>query len=761
MDQNELSFRIKAISAVRTGFTKSLSALKSWTQKASQIVRSAFRKSPEIRRVKTKAAENNIRRFANKSLSIVKTAFSKINSLGINLARNLARSIARGVKWAIISLTGLGIWSVKTASDVEEMEYKFNIVFGKFASQAKKWAKNFGDAVNRSKYTIMEYMSSLQDLFVPMGFTRDKAAELSKGFSKLAVDLASFNNTTDDVALEKIKSALTGMYRPLREFGVLLTDEKVKLKAFQMGLSETKKEASDQAMTLARLVLIQEMSNDAMNDATRTAGSFANRLKGLRARFKDWRTEVGKQIIEGAGLRNVLDSLTKKVATFIKHIRETQVVARFSSFIRKSFGAISTRIKNTTEAVKEFFKYLTSSKDITFSGLKTELKSIFEGLKEDWKALTEAKTWEKVSNIFDKIAENFGKIAAKVIIQTIKELWNLTGGKVIESAKKKFKETSSSIAKKTWEAVKTPVKEHPIASTVTAVGAGKLGALLGLGKLFKGIGDQLYKTMGKIGGESSKATFDPTREVPKGFSSWKEIAKIYQQYQRKFDTWISTERGKIKGAKPVFDKEDKFLYEALHTKSHRKFAFGPDMPSGVSGLGTSLLLGHLIETFVAQTKAMTAKQEEFFSEIDVLTQQRRAGGTTEELKALRKEINTLLRMGEIGNIIAKDVMSQEGKTNSELIAELKLLNKKTQTEAMTPQEEVFSGLDLFFKRGGTTEELRDLRKERNKLLKTGEIGNIIEKDVMSQEGKTNSELINQLKLLNEKLDKAVGEVGAQ
>ena len=86
---------------------------------------------------------------------------------------------------------------VDMASSVQEMQAKSSVVFGQFVSDVRKQLEDFGNEVGRSTFELEQMASSIQDTFVPMGFARGEASKLSVQLTKLAVDVASFNNASD------------------------------------------------------------------------------------------------------------------------------------------------------------------------------------------------------------------------------------------------------------------------------------------------------------------------------------------------------------------------------------------------------------------------------------------------------------------------------------------------------------------------------------------------------------------------------------
>ena len=80
--------------------------------------------------------------------------------------------------------------NIAVLSGGNSSEYVISV---KSAEEVKAWGDNFGRAVGMSSQATANFLASAQDLFVPLGFARDEAAELSKTVTRLAADL-SVNN---------------------------------------------------------------------------------------------------------------------------------------------------------------------------------------------------------------------------------------------------------------------------------------------------------------------------------------------------------------------------------------------------------------------------------------------------------------------------------------------------------------------------------------------------------------------------------------
>jgi len=232
--------------------------------------------------------------------------------------QSVGRKMTMGLTLPIL---GIAAASVKAASDAEEMESMFDAVFKKSSADVRKWAAVHGDAVNRSKYDLMEYAASLQDTFVPMGFARDKAAVLSKAMVELAVDVASFKNKLEPEVIRDFQSAIVGNHETVRKYGIVITQAALDQELLNMGFAEGARNASEEMKVQARLNLIMKGTTDAQGDAARTAESFANQMKGLKGDLKEVAIELGKVLIPE--LKNLIKD-GKPVLEWLKELTPAQ-----------------------------------------------------------------------------------------------------------------------------------------------------------------------------------------------------------------------------------------------------------------------------------------------------------------------------------------------------------------------------------------------------------------------------------------------------
>ncbi len=191
----------------------------------------------------------------------------------------------------------LGASTVLAGSDAEEMQGKFDAVFRDLAGPVTDKLEIFAKQVGRNKFELMGFAATLQDTFVPLGFARDEAASMSTQLVKLAVDLASFNNVSEDIVVRDLQSALVGNTETLRKYGVVATIAAIKQFALNNGIWGGEAAFTAQMKAAAIMGLTIAATTDAQGDALRTAGGFANQMRALKSTLEETRTEIGQKLL--------------------------------------------------------------------------------------------------------------------------------------------------------------------------------------------------------------------------------------------------------------------------------------------------------------------------------------------------------------------------------------------------------------------------------------------------------------------------------
>lgn len=201
--------------------------------------------------------------------------------------------------------------SVTAASSLQESMSKIDAVFGSSAADIKAWSETSATAMVMSQQQALEAAGSYGNLFSAFGIGLDKSAEMSKSLVQLASDLASFNNTSVDEALQAIQSGISGETEPLKRYGAILSDTRLKQEAVALQLIRTTKDAlSPAAKAQAAYSLIMKDTALAQGDVERTADGLANTQKRATAEFENAKAKIGTDLLP------VVTALTQAFASF-------------------------------------------------------------------------------------------------------------------------------------------------------------------------------------------------------------------------------------------------------------------------------------------------------------------------------------------------------------------------------------------------------------------------------------------------------------
>lgn len=201
---------------------------------------------------------------------------------------------AIGLTLSVAGIAGAIKDCVSLASEVEEMENKFDVVFGEIRDDVDKWAQDYSDAIGRNKNDIKTYLADQQNLLVGFGMTRQAGAELSQQMTTLALDLASFGNIDETVAVDAMTKAIMGESEAAKTLGAVLNDSTREQAMLQMGLSGTYNSLDQLTKMQVNYQAILSQSPDAIGDCERSLGSYESTVRQFNSKLKEVKQLIGQ-----------------------------------------------------------------------------------------------------------------------------------------------------------------------------------------------------------------------------------------------------------------------------------------------------------------------------------------------------------------------------------------------------------------------------------------------------------------------------------
>ena len=199
--------------------------------------------------------------------------------------------------FAVKAIVDFGRKAVEIGSNIAEVQNVVDVSFGELTYKAEEFANTaitqFGMSTLAAKKTASTYMAMAKG----MGVASDEASDMAITLAGLSGDVASFFNTSQELADIKLKSVFTGETETLKDLGVVMTQDNLKAYALSKGITKSY-EAMGQAEKVAlRYQFVLDSLALANGDFARTQNSWANQTRILQMQWQEFMGILGQSII--------------------------------------------------------------------------------------------------------------------------------------------------------------------------------------------------------------------------------------------------------------------------------------------------------------------------------------------------------------------------------------------------------------------------------------------------------------------------------
>lgn len=272
---------------------------------------------------KTSKETNNLSNAFNKLKANASGASSSIGNIGNNLNKTLSgmKSFTRSILSATGIMGGLyGIFrgiasAMDISSDLTEVKNIVVNTFGQYASKLEELASNSIQTIGMSELSTKEVASKFQAMGVAMGFSAGKMSDMSIELTKLTGDMASFYNVSQEDVGKSLEAIFTGQTKPLRQYGIDLTQATLQEWAMKQGLDADISSMTQAEKTMLRYQYVLENTTNVQGDFARTMGTWHNQIVILKEQFKQLASIIGTAFINI--LKPVVNALNKVMSAVI------------------------------------------------------------------------------------------------------------------------------------------------------------------------------------------------------------------------------------------------------------------------------------------------------------------------------------------------------------------------------------------------------------------------------------------------------------
>ena len=307
--------------------------------------------------------------YDNKGVNDAEGAFEAFGTKVGNIAKTAAVAFA-----AIGTAAAVGAYkAIEKASDLAESVSKIETIFGDGAQGVSDFSKTAAKELGISQQSVYDAAGTFGVFGKAAGLGGQDLTDFSNKFTTLSSDLASFNNTSPEDAMQAIGAALRGESEPLRRYGVMLDDAALKAEAMAQGIYDGKGPLTQQQKVLAASGAIFKQTADAQGDFAKTSDGLANKQRIFKAQLDNVVTTIGTKLLPI--FMNVVDFISTKLGPVISMLTsafEKDGLAGIIEVVKKQLPKLKSVLGN---AVSMFFDWL---KDAYPPALKAMLGMMYQ-----------------------------------------------------------------------------------------------------------------------------------------------------------------------------------------------------------------------------------------------------------------------------------------------------------------------------------------------------------------------------------------------
>ena len=244
--------------------------------------------------------------------------------------------------WLLFRAFGKIKDAINISSHLTEVQNVVDVTFGNMSRKVEDFAKTSIEQFGMSELPLKQYASRFQAMGSAMGISgssigsansflnkqtsgyvnlSNSMADVSLNLTKLTADMASFYNVEQSAVAEDLASVFTGQTRPLRQYGLDLTQATLKEWALKNGLDADIKSMSQAEKTMLRYQYVMANTGAAQGDFARTANTWANQIRILKQNFEQLGSVIGGTLINAfKPLVQALNSVMGKLISFAETV---------------------------------------------------------------------------------------------------------------------------------------------------------------------------------------------------------------------------------------------------------------------------------------------------------------------------------------------------------------------------------------------------------------------------------------------------------
>lgn len=221
-----------------------------------------------------------------------------VGTKGRRMGNNMKAGAAIAVT-AIASVVAIGAELGQTGLELELMGQRVDTIFAEYSTGVNEWAETVDTAMGTSSQRVAGMAANVGDLLIPLGATREEAAQLSQRAVELAssIDLWSTATQSTEEATERLTKGMLGETDGLLALGINIKAATIDTYLLETGQADLE----GQALALARANAVLEIATQQSGDAIAFAGSDAAetqlKVREMQERWTSLKDDLSEELL--------------------------------------------------------------------------------------------------------------------------------------------------------------------------------------------------------------------------------------------------------------------------------------------------------------------------------------------------------------------------------------------------------------------------------------------------------------------------------
>lgn len=197
----------------------------------------------------------------------------------------------------IAGMVALGKSAINAASDLQEYRNVAEVTFGELIYKLDELNKVAIESYGISELMATQAASGFMAMGNAAGIAKDEASDMAIELTKYTADFASFYNISFERARTALAAVYTGETETLKQYGIMLQEVNLQQFENEQGLGRSVKTMSAAEKAQLRYNYIMHVGAMAQGDFARTSDNWANQVRVLQERWKQFLITLGSGLI--------------------------------------------------------------------------------------------------------------------------------------------------------------------------------------------------------------------------------------------------------------------------------------------------------------------------------------------------------------------------------------------------------------------------------------------------------------------------------